>query len=97
MQAIVTERVKAAGFGKYRLAFDMKAASATPFDLRIAAITNEKRNEVRLKVDGSGAWKTYTAEIDLSFDPAATDLVALLFSVSEPVDELCFRNFRLTR
>ena len=97
MQAIVTERVKAAGFGKYRLAFDMKAASTTPFDLCIAAITNEKRNEIRLKVDRSGAWKTYTAEIDLSFDPEATDLVGLFFNVSEPVDELCFRNFSLTR
>ena len=97
MQAVVTERVKAAGFGKYRLAFEAKATSETPFALRVSAITNEKRNLVHMEGDRSGTWKSYETEIDLSFDPAVTDLVALMLSVSKPVDELCFRNFRLTK
>ena len=97
MQAVVTERVKAAGFGKYRLTFEAKATSETPFTLRVSAITNEKRNLVHMEGDRSGAWKTYAAEVDLAFDPKVTDLVALMLSVSKPVDELCFRNFRLTK
>ena len=97
MQAVLTERVKAAGFGKYRLTFEAKATSETPFTLRVSAITNEKRNLVHMEGDRSGAWKAYAAEIDLAFDPQVTDLVALMLSVSTPVDELCFRNFRLTK
>ena len=97
MQAVVTERVKAAGFGRYRLTFEAKAASETPFTLRVSAITNEKQNLVHMEGDRSGAWKAYAAEVDLAFDPKVTDLVALMLSVSTPVDELCFRNFRLTK
>ena len=97
MQAVVTERVKAAGFGKYRLTFEAKATSETPFTLRVSAITNEKQNLVHMEGDRSGAWKAYAAEVDLAFDPKVTDLVALMLSVSTPVDELCFRNFRLTK
>ena len=97
MQAVLTERVKAAGFGKYRLTFETKATSETPFTLRVSAITNEKRNLVHMEGDRSGAWKTYAAEVDLAFDPKVTDLVALMLSVSKPVDELCFRNFQLTK
>ena len=97
MQAVLTERVKAAGFGKYRLTFEAKATSETPFTLRVSAITNEKRNLVHMEGDRSVAWKAYAAEIDLAFDPKVTDLVALMLSVSKPVDELCFRNFRLTK
>ena len=89
--------VKAAGFGKYRLTFEAKATSETPFTLRVSAITDEKRNLVHMERDRSGAWKTYATEVDLAFDPKVTDLVALMLSVSKPVDELCFRNFRLTK
>ena len=97
MQSVLTERVKAAGFGKYRLTFEAKATSETPFALNVAAVTNEKWNHVQFEIDRSGAWKTYTAEVDLAFDPKLTDLVALLIAASAPADEICLRNFTLTR
>ena len=51
MQAVVTERVKAAGFGRYRLTFEAKATSETPFTLRVSSITNEKQNLVHMEGD----------------------------------------------
>lgn len=97
MQAVLTARVKAAGFGTYRLAFEAKARSETPFALQVLAVTNEKQNRVSLDAVRDGAWHAYETDVDLSFDPAQTDLVALLVAVSAPADELCFRNFRLVR
>ena len=97
MEAVLTERVKAAGFGAYRLTFEAKATSETPFALDIVAVTNEKRNGAQLPVDRSGEWKVYATRVDLSFDPEVTDLVALKLTTTAPADEICLRNFTLTR
>ncbi len=97
MQAVLTERVKAAGFGTYRLSFEAKTRSETPFALQVWTVTNEKQNRVSLDAVRDGAWHSYETDVDLSFDPAQTDLVALMIAASAPTGEICFRNFRLTR
>ncbi len=98
MQAVLTERVKAAGFGRYRLSFEVKAQSETPFGLRVSAIANEKRNKVEIAdVERGGGWKACAIEVDLAFDPVQTDLVSLAIAATAPADEICFRRFRLTK
>lgn len=98
MQAVLTERVKAAGFGKYRLTFEAKATGENAFGFRVSAISNEKKNRVEIAdVDRSGAWKAYATEVDFGFDPAVTDLVSLMIGTTATADEVFLRNLRLVR
>ena len=98
IQAVLTERVKAAGFGLYKLSFDVKATGETPFGLRVTAVSNERKNAVGVAdVDRSGAWRTHEVTVDFGFDPAVTELAALFIGVTAPADEVFFRNFALTR
>lgn len=98
IQAILTERVKAAGFGKYRLSFDAMAKSSSDFSFKIKALSNEASRQYEIKnVDRSGAWKHYVQLVEMPFDAEICDLVALNILVSEPTDEIVFKNFSLVR
>ena len=98
IQAVVTERVKAAGFGTYRLSFEARASNGTPFGLSVRAVSNDRRTSASVPdVDRSGAWRRYALEVDFGFDPATCDLAALVLATTAPVEELVFRDFRLAR
>jgi len=98
LQAVITERVKAAGFGRYRLSFDVKATSETPFGLTVSATSNEKSVKTTIpEVELGGDWTRRTVELDLAFDQAATDLVSLKLAATATANEVLFRNFKLTR
>ena len=98
IQAVLTERVKAAGFGTYRLSFEARASNGTPFGLSVRAVSNDRRTSASVPdVDRSGAWRRYALEVDFGFDPATCDLAALVLATTAPVEELVFRDFRLAR
>lgn len=98
MQAVITERVRFAGFGRYRLSFEAKAKSENPFDFRITVQSNEKRIEEKIAdVERDGDWKRYEVELNLDFDPKVTDLVALKIGTSATADDVQFRNLELYR
>lgn len=98
LQAVITERVKAAGFGRYRLAFEAKAHGENAFGLKIQAISNEKRAVTTIEsIERDGDWKRYETELDLAFDPSLCDLVSLFLSATATADEILFRNFELVK
>ena len=98
MQAVITERFRAAGSGRYRLAFDCRARGEGRLDLNVAAISNERT--VRAKAEGvnrDSNWHHYELEMPLAFDDPAFDLLAIHLSSSAPAEEICLRNLSLGR
>ena len=98
IQAVVTERVKASGFGRYRLTFEAKARSANAFGLRIQAVSNERTTESPIaEIERDGDWKRYEADLDIGFDPKVCDLVSVFLATTATADEVLFRDFDLRR
>jgi len=97
IQAILTERIRAAGFGKYRLTFEARARSENAFGLAVRAHTNEELRETKIAdIPTDGAWHAYDVLVDCAFDPKVTEVVGLGLFATKTADEIWFRNFRLT-
>ena len=58
-------------------------------------LSNEKRKVAKFVVPSDGEWHTFSEAMEIDFDLAVTELAALQFKVSAPVDELCFKNLSL--
>ena len=98
IQAVITERVKSAGFGKYRLSFEAKASNGTPFGLCVKAISNDRKMFASVPdMDRSGNWMRYELTLDFGFDPATCDLASLVIATTSAVEEVVFRNFQLSK
>ena len=98
MQAVITDRIQSAGFGRYVLSFEAKARSENPFGFRILALSNERRIEATVPdVERDGDWRRYEIALDLDFDPQVTELVALKIGTTAAVDEVRFRRLELVR
>jgi len=97
IQAILTERVRAAGFGKFRLTFEVRARSENAFGLVVSAQTNEELRKTPIAdVPADGAWHAYDVIVDCEFDPKVTDVVGLGLFATKATDEIWFRNFCLS-
>ncbi len=102
MQAVVTDGFLAHGNGGWRLSFDWRARSETPFDLIASLLSNEKRIEKTVKAlespspDALTDWTRCEAMFETDFDLAVTDLVALLIATTAPADEIHLRNLVFT-
>ena len=96
MQANVTEEFLSRGNGTWRVAFDMRSKSETPFQLYLQLVSNEKHPARGLTpVAPTQDWNHYELDIKTDFDLEATDLVALSITSTQPADEICFRNLSL--
>lgn len=97
MLNVVTEAFLRQGNGRYRLAFEARAKGGQPVALEAHFFSNEKRKVAKFTVPTDGEWHAYAEALDVDFDLAATELAALQFKVSAPVDEVCFKNLSLTK
>ena len=99
MQAVLTDPFLRRGNGTYRLAFDVKAKSETPFGLRLTLLSNEKKVVKTIPTISCGDWSRHEVTFTTDFDLAQTELVALSITATSPADEIVFRNisFRLER
>ncbi len=98
MQANVTEEFLVRGNGTWRVAFDMRSKSETPFQLNIQLISNEKHLARGLTpVAPTHGWHRYELDIKTDFDLEASDLVALSITSTQTADEIAFRNLSLVR
>ena len=96
MQAVITERFRSAGPGRYVMGFECRAKSGNPFGLTVAAVSNEKRLETKVaEVNRDGEWHRYELSLNLDFDEPGFDLLAIFLSATAPADEICFRNLTL--
>ncbi len=97
MQAIVTDGFRAAGNGRWKVSFDLRARSENPFSLRVWLVSNEKRLEktVTILEKPTGTltdWKRYEVDFDTDFDLSLTDLMSLGFAATATADEIQFRS-----
>ncbi len=99
MQAVLTDPFLRRGNGTWRLAFDVKAKSETPFGLRLTLLSNEKKFVKTIPAIACGDWAHHEMTFDTEFDLVQTELVALSIMATAPADEIVFRNlsFRLDR
>ena len=99
MQAVLTDAFLRRGNGTYRLAFDVKAKSNEPFDLRLTLLSNEKKIVKTIPTICCGDWSHHEVTFTTDFDLAQTELVALSIMATAPADEIVFCNlsFRLER
>ena len=98
MQAVVTERFRSTGPGRYVMSFECKAKSENPFGLNVLAVSNEKRKDWKIaEVARDGQWHRHELGLDLDFDEPGFDLLAIFISATAPADEICLRNLSLTR
>ncbi len=102
MQAVLTEGFRAYGNGRWTLAFELRARSENPFNLRVRLQSNEKTFDRFIKVlaDASPAlteWKRYEVSFDTDFDMGVTDLVALSLLTTATADEVQFHNLSFSR
>ena len=99
MQAVLTDPFLRRGNGTWRLAFDVKATSDTPFGLRLTLLSNEKKFVKTLPSIACGDWERHEVTFDTDFDLAQTELVALSIMATAPANEIVFRDisFRLER
>lgn len=95
MQAVVTERFRSAGNGRYRLSFDFKAKSDTPFGLDVKFVSNEKTVRGKIPSVTLGEWTHHESDFALDFDSGVFDLLSVGFFADAPADEILFRNIRL--
>ena len=64
-------------------------------DVEVKIFSNEKKYVQKFSVANNGAWHRLGAEVDLDFDLAATDMVAVFLRTTVPCDELLFRDLSL--
>ena len=95
MLNVVTEAFLRQGNGRYRLAFEARAKGEGDVSLEAHFLSNEKRKVAKFVVPSDGEWHTFSEAMEIDFDLAVTELAALQFKVSAPVDELCFKNLSL--
>lgn len=95
MLNVVTEAFLRQGNGTYRLAFEARAKGEGDVSLEAHFLSNEKRKVAKFVVPSDGEWHTFSEAMEIDFDLAVTELAALQFKVSAPVDELCFKNLSL--
>ena len=97
MQNIVTDAFLRHGNGTYRLSFEARAKNGKAVALEAHFLSNEKRTVAKFSVPSDGEWHAFSDALKIDFDLAVTELAALQFRVSAPVDELCFKNLSLTK
>ena len=97
MQAILTDPFLRRGNGVWRLTFDVKARSDTPFGLDLTLLSNEKKFSHRIPAIACGEWIRQEVEFKTDFDLTQTELVALSMSSTAPADEIIFRNISFSR
>ena len=97
MQAVVTERFRTAGNGRYLLSFDVRAKSETPFGLQLKLVSNEQTLKGSFPEIACGEWTHYEWDFDTDFDFKVFDLLSVGLFVTAPADEVCFRNLSLCR
>ena len=94
---VFTDAFLEQGGGRYRLSFEAKAKRDSPVDLEAVFLSNEKKIAEKLVIPCDGEWRAFAIDVDLDFDIAATDLVALHLKTVAPTDELCFKNLSLAK
>ena len=97
MQAVVTERFRAAGNGRYRLSFDVKAKSENPFGLTLRLSSNEQTLTAEIPEVRRGEWTHYERDFDAAFDFKVFDLLSVGLHATETADEILLRNLSLAR
>ncbi len=97
MQAVLTDPFLRRGNGTYRLSFDVKAKSDTPFGLRATLLSNEKKVVRTIPALACGDWAHHELTFETDFDLAQTELVALAIMATDPADEIVFRNLSFRR
>jgi hypothetical protein len=99
IQAVFTDPFLRRGNGTWRLAFDVKAKSETPFGLRLTLLSNEKKFVKTIPAIACGDWAHHEMTFETDFDLVQTELVALSIMATAPADEIVFRNisFRIKR
>ena len=97
MQNVVTDGFLRQGCGTYRLSFEARAKGGKAVALEAHFLSNEKRAVAKFSVPSDGGWHAFSDALRIDFDLAATELAAIQFKVSAPVDELCFKNLSLTK
>ena len=97
MLNVVTDGFLRQGNGTYHLAFEARAKGGKAVALEAHFLSNEKQKTAKFSVPSDGEWHAFSAELDLDFDLAATELAALLFKASAPADEVCFKNLSLSK
>ena len=97
IQAVLTDPFLRRGNGTWRLAFDVKAKSETPFGLRLTLLSNEKKFVKTIPTVSCGDWARHEAMFETDFDLAQTELVALSIMATAPADEILLRNMSFVR
>ena len=97
MQAVVTERFRAAGNGRYRLSFDVKAKSENPFGLTLRLSSNEQTLTAEIPEVRRGEWTHYERDFDAAFDFKVFDLLSVGLHATETADEILLRNLSLAK
>ena len=59
--------------------------------------SNEKKFVEKFSVANDGAWHRISADMEIDFDLAVTDMVAVFLCTAKPCEELLFRNLSLVR
>lgn len=96
MQAVVTERFRAAGNGRYRLSFDVKATGSNPIGLDLKLTSNEQTLKERIPEIACGNWTHCEREFDTSFDFKVLDLLSVGLFATAASDEILVRNLTLS-
>ena len=97
MQAVVTERFRAAGNGRYRLSFDVKAKSENPFGLTLRLSSNEQTLKELIPEVACGEWTHYEKDFDTAFDFKVFDLLSVGLNATATADEILLRNLSLAK
>lgn len=97
MLNVVTDAYLRHGNGTYRLSFEARARGESAVAFEAHFLSNERHKTARFSVPSDGEWHAFSDAIELDFDLAVTELVALQFKVLSPTDELCFKNLSLTK
>ena len=97
MLNVVTDAYLRHGNGTYRLSFGARARGESAVAFEAHFLSNERHKTARFSVPSDGEWHAFSDVIELDFDLAVTELVALQFKALSPTDELCFKNLSLTK
>lgn len=94
---VVTDAFLRHGNGTYRLSFDvrLRGEGSVPFVGKL--LTNDQNKSVKAEFPCDGEWRHVDEPLDVAFDVAQTDLVALSLSFERPVAEACFKNISLVK
>ena len=71
--------------------------SGNPVKLTAKIVTNDESKVAKFDLPPSGEWAKYEADLEIAFDIAKTELVAISLTVDTPSDEICFKNLSLVK